>query len=370
MRLIGETKIDFIKWRKVAFVVSGIAIAIGIISMVVKGGPKLGLDFTGGIEVRLKFEKPFEVGDIRSALARVGMGTAVIQRYGKKEENTVLIRYHLLRISEKIASNIINYREKEGGIKNLEDLRNIPGVEEIGYENISASFTTSPAESDKININKVSKEVLTSVIQNITSRQMASKIQEAIKDKFGEKNSFEVLSVDLIGPKVSKELQKNAFMAVIFSLIGMLIYIAWRFEFRFAVGAVVALIHDVLITVGAISLGGFEFTLPIVAALLTIVGYSLNDTIVIYDRIRENMKTLRRKKLPPKSVLNLGINQSLSRTIITSLTTFIVVLVLFLWGGEPLHGFTFSLLVGVVVGTYSSIFVATPVVYAWGKKGK
>ncbi|MCD6406255.1 protein translocase subunit SecF, partial [Candidatus Aerophobetes bacterium] len=219
-------------------------------------------------------------------------------------------------------------------------------------------------------INEVSKEVLTSVIQNITSRQIASKIQEAIKDKFGEKNSFEVLSVDLIGPKVSKELQKNAFMAVIFSLIGMLIYIAWRFEFRFAVGAVVALIHDVLITVGALSLGGFEFTLPIVAALLTIVGYSLNDTIVIYDRIRENMKTLRRKKLPPRSVLNLGINQSLSRTIITSLTTFIVVLVLFLWGGEPLHGFTFSLLVGVVVGTYSSIFVATPVVYAWGKKGK
>lgn len=370
MQLLGETHIDFIKWRKVAFVISGVVIAVGIVSMVIKGGPKLGLDFTGGIEAHLKFKKPVQISEIRSALSRVGMGTAVIQRYGGKEENSVLVRYHLERISEKIASSIIDYRQKKGKISNLEELKSIPGVEEIGYDKLLANFTTEPVQQGKININKVSRETLISTIQNINSRQIASKIQEAIEKKFGKDNPFELLSVNLIGPKVSKELQRDALLAVVFSLIGMLVYIAWRFEFRFAVGAVVALIHDVTITVGALSLGGFEFTLPIIAALLTIVGYSLNDTIVIYDRVRENMKAFRKKRIPSKEILNLGINQSLSRTIITSLTTFIVVLVLFLWGGEPLHGFTFALLVGVIVGTYSSDFIATPVVYAWGRKKK
>ena len=149
----------------------------------------------------------------------------------------------------------------------------------------------------------------------------------------------------------------------------MLAYIAWRFELRFAVGAVVALLHDVFIGVGALTLGGYEFTLPIIAALLTIIGYSLNDTIVVYDRIRENSKIHRKGRISLKNVLNLGINQSLSRTVITSLTTFLVVLVLFLWGGAVIHGFAFVLLVGIIVGTYSSIFVATPVIYSWKRSG-
>ena len=368
MQLIGETNIDFIKWRRIAFIISGALIAVSILSLVIKGGPKLGLDFTGGIETHLKFEKPFQIGEIRSALVGIGLGTAVIQRYGSERENTILIRYHLEKISEQIASNIIDYRKKKGGFTSLDQLKEIPGVEEVGYETLTTLLTIDQTQTDKINLNRVSKETLTTAIRNIYSRQMASRIKQAIRKKFGERNPFELLSVNLIGPKVSKELQRDALLAVTFGLIGMLIYIAWRFELRFAVGAVIALIHDVMITVGALSLGNFEFTLPIIAALLTIVGYSLNDTIVIYDRIRENMKTLRKKKIPPKNVLNLSINQSLSRTIITSLTTFIVVLILFLWGGEPLHGFTFSLLVGVIVGTYSSVFIATPVVYAWGKK--
>ncbi len=368
MRFFGETNIDFIKLRKVAFILSGILIAISIASLAIRGGLNLGLDFTGGIEAHLKFEKPPQIGQIRSALIKIGLGKAIIQSYGNKGENTVLVRYHLEEISEEIASNIINYRQEKGEVENLEELQNIQGVEGIGYENLITTFTVDPSQVGKTNINQVSKEVLVSIIQNINSRQMTAKIKEAIEDRFGEENSFEIISMNLIGPRVSKELQRNAFLAIIFSLVGMLIYIGWRFEFRFAVGAVVALAHDVLITVGILSLGGFEFTLPIIAALLTIVGYSLNDTIVIYDRIRENTKTLRKKKFPHKKILNLSINQSLSRTLITSLTTFIVVLVLFLWGGEPLRGFTFSLLIGIIIGTYSSEFVATPVIYAWGKK--
>ena len=368
MRFFGETNIDFIKWRKVAFGISGILIAVSIMSLVLRGGLNLGLDFTGGMETHLKFEKTPEISEVRSALARIGLGRAVIQRYGGKEENTVLIRYHLAQIAEEIALNIVDYRQRKGAFSNLEELRDVPGVEGIGYENLIAILTIDPEQTNKINVNQASQETITSIIQDITSRQMTAQIKETITNRFGENNPFEILSISLIGPKVSKELQRNALLAIAFSLIGMLVYVGWRFKFHFAVGAVVALVHDIVITVGVLSLGNFEFTLPIIAALLTIVGYSLNDTIVIYDRIRENTKTLRKRRLPTKQILNLSINQSLSRTIITSLTTFIVVLVLFLWGGEPLRGFVFSLLIGVIVGTYSSEFVAIPVIYTWGRK--
>jgi len=368
MQFFGETRIDFISWRKLAFVISGIAIAVSIASFIIKGGPRLGLDFTGGIETHVKFENSPGISEIRKALARIGLGRAVIQQYGSRDENTVLIRYYLERISEEIASSILNYRREKGGFKNLEELKNIPAVEGVEYENLVNIFTLDPAQTDKINLNQVDRETLISIIQDVNSRQMAAKIEKAMEKQFGEKSPFEIISVNLIGPKVSKELQRDALLAIVFALIGMLVYIAWRFEFRFAAGAVIALIHDVLISVGALSLGNFEFTLPVIAALLTIVGYSLNDTIVIYDRIRENMKTFRKKKTLLKNILNLSINQSLSRTLITSLTTFIVVLVLFLWGGEPLRTFTFTLLIGIIVGTYSSSFVATPVVYLWSKK--
>lgn len=370
MQLLGKTNIDFIKWRKVAFVASGILISGSLAFIAARGGLNLGLDFTGGIETHLKFEKSPNISKIRSALTKIGLGGAVIQRYGSSEENTVLIRYHHKRASEKLASRIVDYRQRRGGFENLKELKDIPGIEGVGYDGLITEFTLDPAQKNKINLNKAPQETLASVIRNITSRQMVFNIKEAIKAEFGGGNPFEVLRINLIGPQVSKELQSDALLAITFGLIGMLIYIGWRFEFRFAVGAVVALIHDVLITVGALSFGGFEFTIPIIAALLTIVGYSLNDTIVIYDRIRENFKTLRKRRLPSKRVLNLSVNQSLSRTIITSLTTFIVVLILFLWGGESLRGFTFSLLIGVIVGTYSSAFVATPVVYAWGRKKK
>ena len=191
---------------------------------------------------------------------------------------------------------------------------------------------------------------------------LSDKITEALGATYGKEN-VDIRRVEVVGPKVGKDLRQKGLLAMLYAVIGILIYVTWRFELRYAVGAIVALIHDVIITVGIFSLLGKEFTLPIIAALLTIIGYSLNDTIVVYDRIRENIKGAR--KQPLKELVNSSINQVLSRTVLTSATTLLVVLALFFLGGAVIHDFAFALLVGIVVGTYSSIFVASPTVLAW-----
>lgn len=369
MRFFKNTNIDFIGWRKKAFLISGAIIVAAVISIVMKGGLKLGLDFTGGIEIHLKFDKSPSIAQIRSGLAKIGLNRAIIQQYGKREENLVLVRYKLEESSQKVASEIIAYRSQHKKFTNLEELKNIPAIEVTGYEELVRFLTLNPSEKEKTNLNQVDKDSLVSLIRQISHRKIAAKIEKGIREEFKEeKNSFLIQSINLIGPQVSKELQKSAILSIVFALVGMLIYIAWRFELRFAVGAVIALIHDVFISIGALSLGNYEITLPVIPALLTIIGYSLNDTIVVYDRIRENLKTHRKGRMSIKRIINLGINQSLSRTIITSLTTFLVVLALFIWGGAVIHGFAFTLLVGVIVGTYSSDFIAAPVVYSWKQK--
>ena len=177
---------------------------------------------------------------------------------------------------------------------------------------------------------------------------------------------YNVLQIDKVGPKMGAEMRNNSIQAIGIALLLILIYITVRFEFKFAIGAVVALIHDVLVTLAIFSFFQWEFSLPVLAAFLTIVGYSLNDTIVVYDRIRENIKIHKGK--PLKDVINLSVNQSLSRTIITSLTTFIVVLILAIFGGQVLFGFSIAMVVGVIVGTYSSMFVAAPILIAWSHR--
>jgi preprotein translocase SecF subunit len=182
-------------------------------------------------------------------------------------------------------------------------------------------------------------------------------------------NIPEVLQVDRIGPAIGQELKSKAFLAILFALGVIIIYIWWRFkEFRFGVGAIVALAHDVLITLGVFALTGHQITLGVIAALLTIVGYSLNDTIVVFDRIREDMHIV--KKATFAEIMNLSINQTLSRTVLTSLTTLVVVLFLWLFGGQVINNFAFALLIGVIVGTYSSIFIASPILLLWNKKKK
>lgn len=193
---------------------------------------------------------------------------------------------------------------------------------------------------------------------------LSGRIEDSLSAAFG-KDGFEVRRVEVVGPKVGRDLTQKGIMAVVFSWIAMLAYIAWRFEFRFAVGGILALVHDTIITIGVFSLLNLEFSLVIVAALLTIIGYSINDTIVIYDRVRENMRKNIRQELG--QVINASINQTLSRTILTVLTVVLVLVSILLFGGAVIFDFAFAILVGVIVGTYSSIFIASPVVLAWEK---
>ena len=251
-----------------------------------------------------------------------------------------------------------------------------------GKENFGIDFTgglLQQLEFEKeIQTEDIRKALQTVGLQNSPIQQLTdNKKVFIIKTAFDTKDqvinaiteniplSFEVLREEMVGPAVGKDLSKQGLLAILFSLIGILIYISWRFEFKFALGAVVALFHDVLITVGVLSLTGREITLPVLAALLTIVGYSLNDTIVVFDRIREFIKEFRRDSLP--EIINKSINKTLSRTILTSVTTLFVVAFLYLFGGEVIHDFAFALLIGILVGTYSSIFIASPVLLFWEK---
>ena len=189
----------------------------------------------------------------------------------------------------------------------------------------------------------------------------------ALEGKYGA-GSVEIRRAEMVGPQVGKDLREKGLMAVLYAMIGILVYVSWRFEFRYAVGAVIALLHDVLITLGAFSLFNMEIDLPVIAAFLAIIGYSLNDTIIVYDRIRENLGKHSKEGLA--SVINHSINETLSRTILTSGTTLLVVAALFIFGGGVIHTFAFALLVGIVIGTYSSIFVASPLLLFWeNRKG-
>jgi preprotein translocase subunit SecF len=195
--------------------------------------------------------------------------------------------------------------------------------------------------------------------------EIGTKVKNGLIGKF-QADDILVERVEMVGPKVGKDLREKAILSIIYAIIGIVIYISWRFELQYAIAAIIALIHDVLVTMGAFSLADKEFTLVIVAAFLTIIGYSLNDTIVVFDRIRENMR--RKGKATLTDVINMSINQTLSRTILTSGTTLLVVVALFFRGGEIIHDFSFALIVGVAVGTYSSIFIASVFLVYWGNR--
>jgi preprotein translocase subunit SecF len=204
-------------------------------------------------------------------------------------------------------------------------------------------------------------------VAEAVTEDIAAKVQQGLVSKFSAQ-AFEVRRIEAVGPKVGRDLQRKAILAVAFSALAMGIYVAIRFEPRFGIGAAVALFHDVLITVGALSLMNMEFDLTVVAALLTVVGFSVNDTVIVCDRIRENMRKMRREGLV--NIINRSINDTLSRTIITNGTAILMVLVLYFFGGEVIHSFAFALLVGFIVGTYSSIYVASPIVLLWEKAGQ
>ena len=293
MRFLKETNIDFLSMRRFGFVISGSFILAGIVSLLLQGGPRLSIDFTGGALAQIRFEEAPDIAKVRSALESLDVGIGEVQTFGTPNE--ILIRLQLSQNAE-----------------------------------------------------------------NLTTE-----LKAALQAQFPGQ-SIDFRRVETVGPKIGSELKGKAFFAVFTAIIGILIYISIRFELKFAIGAIVALIHDVLITLGVFSILNYEISLAIIAAFLTIVGYSLNDTIVVFDRVRENMKLL--KNIDQKTIFNKSINESLSRTIITSLTTFAVVFILYIAGGEVIRYFAFAMIIGVIVGTYSSIYVASPVVFLWQQR--
>ena len=304
MRILKKTNIDFMSNIKVAAILSTTIIIAGIVSMVINGGPKLSIDFKGGTFVAVNYTAPVDINEIRNAMTNVS-----------------------------IDGQIFDFSKAE--IKHFGDESNV-AVRIANIEDAPEKF----------------------------SQKFVGALGEAFPSLVpDEKNDF-ILSIEKVGPKVGAELSGDAIMAIFSALVLILFYVSIRFEFKYAVGAIAALSHDVLITLGIFSILGYEVSLAVVAAFLTIVGYSLNDTIVIFDRVRENVKSL--KNATMSTVINQSINESLSRTIITSLTTLFVVLILFVIGGEVIHTFAFAMIIGVLVGTYSSIFVASPVVIKMG----
>jgi len=295
MQFLGETHIDFIKLRWKAIAVSAVIILAGIVSMIIKGGPKYGVDFLGGTVIQVHFAQAPDIGDVRSALANASYGDVEIKTFGAPNE--ILLRVH---------------EQREG-------------------------------------------------------LAVSESIMKALREAFPQ-NQPEARLVESVGPKVGRELRTAAIWATLISLVLILIYVSFRFEFIFAVGAVVALFHDVMVTLSFLSFFDLEVNLTVVAALLTIVGYSLNDTIVVMDRIRENRRIHRDAGI--EKLINLSVNQTLGRTIITSLTVLMVVLILLFFGGDVIYNFAFAMTVGVISGVYSTVYIAAPIVVEWHKKAE
>jgi preprotein translocase subunit SecF len=300
MELIrSDVNIDFLKRKGLFIGLSAVLILVGIISLVLHGGPRYGIDFAGGLLVELRFDRATAAGAVQEALKEKGLPSAIVQNaweLGKEAGREYIVRLDL-------------------GEGNPEDL--------------------------------------------------AKGVRESMAAKFGA-NAVQVRRVEMVGPKVGRELREKGTWAMIFALLAIMIYVAWRFEFKYSLGAIAALVHDVLITLGAFSVMDKEIDLPIIAAFLTIIGFSVNDTIVIFDRVRENLRKYRRQPLP--KVINQSVNETLSRTILTSGTVFMTDLALFLFGGGVIHDFAFALLVGLVAGTYSTVFIASPVAIFWHER--
>jgi len=377
MKFIGETHIKFVDYRFKAFIISVAVILAGLISLAIHGGPDLSIDFEGGTLVQIRFDNPVSINELRGVVDNAGFQNSQIQEFG--EPNEYLIKVEKIDEASIAAERLmeaLNAVAPEAGWEVVSVKESTEGLSDEGQagnlvvvsgENIPDTEVLINAVKDQgVGVNAATRETENRLAFNLpfmgieakASEKMKTEIEKAFPDR-----RIEIRRTETVGPKIGEEMKDRAWAAIIISLFGILVYISWRFEFKFAVGAIIALIHDILITLGIFSITGKELSLVVIAAFLTIVGYSLNDTIVVFDRIRENFSMRRRRSL--EKMVNTSINESLSRTIITSLTTLVVVLFLYFAGGEVIHDFAFALLIGVVVGTYSSIFVASPVVIEW-----
>jgi len=364
--------IDFLgkKWYFIAF--SLIFSVAGVLSMMFWHGIPYGVDFRGGTLVYVKFAQTPDDNAIRAAMDRAGLHNARIQRYGQTGSNEVLIDVSEKETNEqaldKSKLQIINALETNTSA-DKQDLNNASVLSIKNYLlqkdplrlGTDADQRYGAAAQAVVDYrDKTKGGVLTSIDELKGAVDPA--VVASLNDGFFL-SSFAVRNVEIVGPQVGAQLRRQALLATAYSLAGMLIYLAVRFEWIYGVAAVITVFHDTLITLGAFSLLNKEISLTVIAAILTLIGYSNNDTIVVFDRIRENLKLMRREKL--SEIVNRSINQTLSRTILTAGLTFLTVLALFLFGGEVLHGFSFALVIGILIGTYSSIAIAAPILVAY-----
>ena len=366
MRIFEHLNVDFLGKRKIFYIVSGAILLLGIINIIFRG-LVFGIDFKGGTEIVLQFDKPVEISQIRQYVDKIGLGNVELKTFGS--ETGVLVRTELQSIPPNIFPQIVKN-------VNTEIHNTLPGLPLNIVDSTSNSVTYQFANPDTTNIltdklfmggyqaAKVNESVDNK--QMIVSVGIAEWIKENLRQKITD-NSFKVIKEDHVGPKVGNELKRDAVIAVALSLIGILIYLAFRFKFIFAFTAVVALFHDVLITIGLYSVLygvipglNLEIDLTVVGAFLTLIGYSVNDTVIVFDRVRENLKI--HKTMPLKDLMNMSVNRTMSRTIITGGTVLLSCLVLLIFGGEVLRAFAFTLFFGVITGTYSSVFVASALV--------
>ena len=372
MELFGQTNIDFLSKKWFFLALSLIFSIAGIVSMLTWHGLPLGIDFRGGTVVDVKFTQAPNVDAVRAELDRAGLKNATIQADTRSGSNELLIKLDIRETSEQALD-----AGKENIIKALQTTAE-PGKADLNNTGATTLKdyllrvdplhlgTDAPAQYTQIANaiityrDKSRGGVFSSVAEAGSVTQPA--VIQALQQDFFVSN-FGVRNVEIVGPQVGAQLRQRALLATLYSLLGMLVYLWFRFELIYGVAAVVACFHDTLITVGAFSLLNTEISLTVIAAILTLVGYSMNDTIVVFDRIRENIKLLRKDSLT--EIVNKSINQTLSRTVLTSGLSFLTVLALFVFGGEVLHGFSLALVIGIIIGTYSSIFIAAPMLVAY-----
>lgn len=373
MEIFKNTNFDFLG-KKWPFIIASIMLlAAGFVSLALKGGPLYGIDFKGGALMYVRFTSEPPADKIRAALAAKIPGEISVQQTAGQPEviiSTELKDERALDMARRqMAATLsdsfgkvegkldFNNAGKQAVADRLRDPLQRAGValSEQQLQDLASrviQYRDTPPRSGVVK----SLDELSSV-NGVTAQVMSVLKQEMYPAPFS------IRSVEVVGPKIGAELRKQAVLATLYALAGMLVYIAFRFEWIYGVAAVVAVFHDTLITIGLFSIFNEEISLTVIAALLTLVGYSMNDTIVIFDRIRENIKLHRREEL--SAVINGAVNQTLSRTIMTSGLTFLTAVSLFVFGGPVLRGFSFALVIGIIVGTYSSIFVASPILVFW-----
>jgi preprotein translocase subunit SecF len=375
MEIFKSTNFDFLG-KKWPFIGLSLALtAAGLISLAVKGGPLYGIDFKGGALMHVKFNGEPPEDKIRKALSATIPGDISVQRVTTPGANEVIVSTD---ISSEEALNKNRQKMDEGLRSAFGDSSGKEDLNNTSVERLTNVLRDGLARAGQLPDDKQLADLVRNILdfkngtQNgglLTSLDQLSglpgvtpQVMSVLKDKC-YLSPFHISDTEVVGPRVGAELRSKALLATLYALAGMLVYIAFRFEWIYGVAAVIAVFHDTIITIGLFSIFNKEISLTVVAALLTLVGYSMNDTIVTFDRIRENLRIV--KKAVFDDLVNLSINQTLSRTVLTSGLTFLTALSLWLFGGQVLNGFAFALVVGIMVGTYSSVFVACPILIFW-----